>query len=63
MRKKLKIVCCIKECRKVLQEGSDDNVSHTYCEPCAAKFLWLDGFSQKELTEFANRHKETAVEA
>ena len=56
----LKVICC--ECKKVLKEGPDDNVSHTYCEPCAAKFLWLDGLSQEELSKFANRHKEASVE-
>ena len=58
----LKVVCCVKECGKVLQEGPDDNVSHGYCEPCAAKFLWLDGSSQEEVTSFVNRREEVAIE-
>ena len=54
----LKVVCCIEECKKVLQEGPDDNVSHGYCEACSTKMLWLRGLSQEDLTEFINDHKE-----
>lgn len=60
--KGLKVVCCVKECKKVLREGPDDNVSHGYCEPCATKMLWKAGVSQEKITEFVNKHKETVVE-
>lgn len=62
MRKGLKVVCCEKECKKVMQEGPDDNVSHGLCEACSTKMLWQAGVNQEEITDFINRHKEAAVE-
>lgn len=58
----LKVVCC--ECKKVMKEGPNDNVSHGQCRPCQDKFLWRAGLSQKELTEFINERnqREIAVE-
>jgi len=47
----IKVICS--ECKKVLKHVPDANVSHGYCKPCAIKFLWLEGVSQEELTEFA----------
>ena len=62
MCKGLKVICC--ECKKVLTEGPEDNVSHGYCKSCQDKFLWQAGFNQKELTEFINERnqKEATVE-
>lgn len=48
----LKVICA--ECKKVLKQGPDDNISHGQCEACQAKFLWINGFSVKELTNFIN---------
>ena len=59
----LKVVCCIKECGKILQEGPNDNVSHGLCEACSTKMLWHAGLSQEELTDFIETHKEVAIEA
>ena len=60
---RLKVVCSVEECKKVLQEGPDDNVSHGYCEACSTKMLWQEGISQEELTEFIETHKEVNIEA
>ena len=49
----MKVVCCI--CNKVLVPGPDDRVSHGHCGPCNIKFLWLAGFNEEELTDFANK--------
>lgn len=57
----LKVVCC--ECKTVMKPGSDDKVSHGFCGPCAAKFLWLEGVSKEELTDFIDDREEVSVEA
>ena len=61
MSKGLKVVCC--ECKKVLTEGPDDNVSHGYCPACSVKMLWQAGIDQTEITDFVNKREEIAVEA
>ena len=58
----LKVVCCVKECKKVLQEGPGGNVSHGLCEACSTKMLWLEGVNQEELTDFIEKHKEVQVD-
>ena len=61
MYKGLKVICC--ECKKVLTEGPDDNVSHGYCEGCSTKMLWLAGISQAEITNFVNKMRRYHAEA
>lgn len=61
MCKGLKVMCC--ECKKVLTEGPDDNVSHGYCDPCSIKFLWMGGLSQEELTDVVSKREEVTIEA
>lgn len=52
----LKVICC--ECKIVLEPGSDDNVSHGYCQPCSTKMLWMNGLSETEVTGFVDMMKE-----
>lgn len=47
---KLKVVCSL--CKKTIEFGPDDNVSHGECEPCCTKKMWLKGVPEKDLTEF-----------
>ena len=46
---KLRVVCGV--CKKVIEEGEEDNLSHGLCEPCATKRMWLGGVPEAEITE------------
>ena len=63
MAENIKVICC--ECKKILKEGPDNNVSHGYCEACSIKMLWHSGFGETELTEFINERnqREIAIES
>jgi hypothetical protein len=48
----LKVICA--DCKKVIKDGPDVNISHGQCDPCQDKFLWIEGLSEKELSNFIN---------
>ena len=57
MAERLTAVCA--DCGKVIYQGrlslTDPGISHSSCKACGIKMLWMDGFSERELTRFNDK--------